>query len=667
MMLLVALHSLVLLIGAHAANEGAARTFHPRRLSLESLSQQDNDLLDALSVDGIVSITNVPNFDNYKNAVMQTMHTCALASKETKIHQFSDGTRRLTMASHTVLNGMQPLKHESDECREFETASDEYRRSVSLVTQELANRMAVVTKEPLLRTASGYTFDTLREVVQAGEHLEHFHSYQKLAESSSSSSANAAAATATIDLHTDQGLFIVFSPGRITSLDGADSVPSSGFFIETPDGSIAQVEFDDEDDLIIMLGDGVNQYVNPKLSESSPQLRAVPHSLVVPDHDANQVRVWYGRMVLAPADAIYPAHDVTFGNLRNRMIDASYASEIESQSTLSLGCSGSRIARELTDQVTCGANALYCWHQCMDFDDYNVTEDDCTSRDLQLQCINPRLQISNGTLHGDYYPGCVAKDAEMETPIPKLDSYPRDDDACTTKDFLAFSTDSDYNHTAVLLENVSVLQWNVRQDSSGEMVLDARLSFNGLFGFLGLGFASSFGELHGMLGAKVLLARPGDNYTGYSGLDLSGGPNVHEFQIDSEQTPFRVWMTSESEIAAPSGSEFSSSIVNSSDCFTSMKIVTSSIKGQAFNSSGTDEMLWAANGQDYYMMYHGANRGRFSLHWPTGEVELLSKPPFSEESASTVPPSGEESGSQQSQLSVSGLVAAMLLGLVAIA
>jgi hypothetical protein len=160
---------------------------------------------------------------------------------------------------------------------------------------------------------------------------------------------------------------------------------------------------------------------------------------------------------------------------------------------------------------------------------------------------------------------------------------------------------------------------------------------------------------------KILLARPGGNYTGYSGLDLSLGANVHEYQIDPQQTPYRVWMSSESSIR----STMTAGVDLSPDCFTAMHVTASNIKGQAFNFSGTDDMLWAANGEDYFMMYHGANRGRFSIHWPTGKVTLLSAPPF-EESVVTAPPAYEVSGSQRVlSLSWVVLVAGLVLGRLA--
>ena len=85
---------------------------------------------------------------------------------------------------------------------------------------------------------------TLADVVEYGEYLEHFHSYQKLSDDDDDGGYSCAAA-ATIDLHTDQGLFLAFTPGRMMT----SGELTNGFFIETQDGSIQQVEFSESDDL----------------------------------------------------------------------------------------------------------------------------------------------------------------------------------------------------------------------------------------------------------------------------------------------------------------------------------------------------------------------------------------------------------------------------------
>ena len=177
----------------------------------------------------------------------------------------------------------------------------------------------------------GYTFDTLQDVVENGEHLEHFHAYQL----PGTQNTRKQEGPTTIDWHTDQGLFIVFTPGLMVTAGEEDSTTSlsGGFIIQHEDGSQTSVEFNDEDELVIMLGDGVNQIINPRrtnshqdaLSKNTPLsvLRATPHALSIPATSTEkQVRVWYGRMVLPPSSALHPQHPTkTFGQVREAIGD----------------------------------------------------------------------------------------------------------------------------------------------------------------------------------------------------------------------------------------------------------------------------------------------------------------------------------------------------------
>ena len=67
---------------------------------------------------------------------------------------------------------------------------------------------------------------------------------------------------------------------------------TEGFFIERSDGSRAHVHFTSDDDLVFMMGDGVNQFINPKLRKDSRTLRATPHSVSLLAHAENLSRVW---------------------------------------------------------------------------------------------------------------------------------------------------------------------------------------------------------------------------------------------------------------------------------------------------------------------------------------------------------------------------------------
>jgi hypothetical protein len=62
----------------------------------------------------------------------------------------------------------------------------------------------------------------------------------------------------TMEFHVDQGLFLAFTPGWIRGVDGFVGI-SKGFYVRDSVGSEYELMLDESDDLVIMIGDGVNQ------------------------------------------------------------------------------------------------------------------------------------------------------------------------------------------------------------------------------------------------------------------------------------------------------------------------------------------------------------------------------------------------------------------------
>jgi hypothetical protein len=183
---------------------------------------------------------------------------------------FQDGTVRRTLATVTLPGaGAQPVASvseyaaESESCQSFNKHLDSFRASVDKATVAFADRlsfeMGSSLPTPLMSTKDGsQDFHDIKEVVASGEHLEHFHSYQKLDGSETQKE--------TIELHADQGFFISFSPGLLVSHKVNQTpdlsqplVVSEGFYVENSDGHRSLLQFDAEDDLVFMMGDGVNQ------------------------------------------------------------------------------------------------------------------------------------------------------------------------------------------------------------------------------------------------------------------------------------------------------------------------------------------------------------------------------------------------------------------------
>ena len=201
-----------------------------------------------------------------------------------------------------------------------------------------------------------------------------------------------AAPEATIDLHTDQGLFIAFTPALTV---GAEDVSAATFTLARRDGSRAEVALDAPryaSCVFVMLGDGVAQYAAGR----EAGLRAAPHALEMHSY---LDRSWYGLMVLPPDDAVSPLHgDKTFGELKKltRAGDADAAH---------VGCSRNLAARELAEEA-CAADQLYCWYRCMDLVNHDgdaVSEEICADQGYShLNCTDVFRQPSDGFSHGAY-------------------------------------------------------------------------------------------------------------------------------------------------------------------------------------------------------------------------------------------------------------------------
>lgn len=400
--------------------KGSIRQFRPIRVDFDDIVKNTKDpkngsrLLEALQDVGMVSVTNMPeSFRRYKQETLAWTHACALQSDSMKDHVFSDGATRRTMATHTIRGpgGMQDVQHGSaanvEACRSFTEASRQFRQMVDSVTTAFAIQLSDLLEDgmaesSLLQSESGFEFKTVLDVVENGEHLEHFHSYQKSSPSSLDEDLpSVLSSDSTIEWHTDQGLFLVFTPGvRVQQRNVLDE--TEGFYIELGDGTKAHVQFQEDDDLVIMLGDGVNQYVNPNLKSSKRKLRAVPHALAMSRQGKeSDARVWYGRMILPPASAVHPVHKESFGQLRKLLIDASTSSKSpENDDVLSLGCSSPSMHARQLETSLCEEGTLHCWHRCMSLEEHGVSEDICSEQGLDLWCINPRSQLWDNT-HGD--------------------------------------------------------------------------------------------------------------------------------------------------------------------------------------------------------------------------------------------------------------------------
>ena len=275
-------------------------------------------LLDALRKgNGIVSITDLPNdFRDVKLRLMSHLHDCITSIDDASggsggvgipAEYYRDGTLRKSLVTSTRPNGgarsIEVLEEfvngrssssSSSSCARFRDRLPSFRSTVDGVTRQFATKLSDemegstllgTTSRPLLRNSdpAGEDYVNIDQIVNGGVHLEHFHSYQKNtkvggAEYDSNGNDDIEEdgyedgdeeKEKTIEFHTDQGFFIAFTPGMIvstTTTTGStarqqEGLPlSNGFYIQdTTNGERMHLVFTDEDELVFMMGDGVNQ------------------------------------------------------------------------------------------------------------------------------------------------------------------------------------------------------------------------------------------------------------------------------------------------------------------------------------------------------------------------------------------------------------------------
>ena len=252
----------------------------PQRVTFAALTEASSSppiLKDALTKDGFISVTDIPSFRQTKQKLMSQLHACMMELEAVPTQHLEDGTIRRSFATVTlpgVAGGPQPIqsldapKFKSGSCEHFESHVTSFRRAVALTTKRFAKRLSeemnASLPEPLMTTAvEGHDYAAIQDVVAGGEHLEHFHSYQKgrkVDENEEDSKGNENETT--IEFHTDQGFFIAFTPGLLVSdYDSSEKALelSDGFYVQDSNGGKFLVKFNEEDDLVFMMGDGVNQ------------------------------------------------------------------------------------------------------------------------------------------------------------------------------------------------------------------------------------------------------------------------------------------------------------------------------------------------------------------------------------------------------------------------
>ncbi|KAL1519440.1 hypothetical protein AB1Y20_022962 [Prymnesium parvum] len=361
---------MLFLLTAAVARQPSLLTCHWEELTTSDCAER------ALALDGAFAATGVPGLRAARLSAFEATARCATSRPELTVERsLPDGSVRRTLGAATR-GAAEPLHAP---CARAET-------DVLRAIVEQATRRFALSLEGLVADAAALPggYSSLREVVGAAEHLEHFHAYLP------AHPANATPADA-LPLHTDAGLFIAIVPAMLFDVDAgsAEGLPAEegGFFVERTDGVRARLAPAlAADSLVFALGDGWNQWVNPALSTG---LRVAPHGMRMPPAGGNHTiaRLWHGRMVLPPSRARMPDGS-DFATWRTRRVSAALrlaAGDDDSSGDdhaqpqgedLPAGCAG---GTELLDTGDCADGEIFCWMRCMPVGDCGA----------QAQCYDP--------------------------------------------------------------------------------------------------------------------------------------------------------------------------------------------------------------------------------------------------------------------------------------
>jgi hypothetical protein len=601
--------------------------------------------------------------------MMSALHRCTGSSSTTAQKKyFEDGTVRTTLATFSNLGaGSAPFEAgASDECKEFERLAMRFRNVVDdaslLFVSRLSSAIDSGVNGPILSDVSGgKAFNTLLDIVLGGNHLDHFHSYAATA---------ARHDIKTLDYHLDQGLFIALAPAMMVRReDGVPTGHSPGEFLAKIRGEEASLLLD-ESSLLFMLGDGVNQVINPMLKAGITPLPAVMHALVMPAARLPaESRTWFGRMFFAPDDALRPATGRSFGEERAQVI-AYTSAEAPADLPSNVGCSPHLQAVRRLDRLdpkalepypgallnmgsatpdSCNStNAIFCWSACMVFAPA-ANPAHCAAQSSGFNCTS---DLNDGVYHatdgmGQFRPRCTnsttayADPPTVPAPAP-APAQPSCPAYAIPADVLARY---DYKYT---LTAQAELYWAVK----GDTVAFAIGRSGARVGYIGFGIGGPIYPK--MFHSGVVLASA----------DAAGQTTfINEYAIGDKGTAFAYWNT---VYEGNGGGSIAHKALTLTPCGTLFQFEGSSFAGKAVNRTGPNAFIYAADTTHYgvyttfegfpWLFYH-SERLAFTVDSLTDAKYLIQTPTRKEADVSGM------SAAAGADLSAASALVALGLGL----
>jgi len=384
---------LSLLIYLHCIWSVRALTPAPRESELPSMPFRmmgGPRFREAMESEGIVAITDVPWLKDIHTTTMLTLDACQRANPSLfTVSTLQDGTTRATLASETRGGTSAALDSRvKARCPEFVKNSKALRALVTRVSKGFIRAFDQglgPVAMPRDGTNANSAYDSLEKALQNSQHLDHFHAYRG-AESKDTQVVDGTSDTDvqySIDLHTDDGLFIALIPAlsvvSSSSRLSAEIPSNHGFYVQLNNGETIKPIFADPHSLVFMLGGGMSRWVEKKGGAPGDwRMGGVPHAVMV---ETKENRMWYGRMFLPPSDALANDMPLTFGDYREYQLNP----KDNVENLARIGCIQADGQRGMLDvqDAKCNDNEFHCWMRCYPSSNYT-----CQNHE-HLACLNP--------------------------------------------------------------------------------------------------------------------------------------------------------------------------------------------------------------------------------------------------------------------------------------
>jgi len=276
----------------------SSSSFTPIAISFQDLLQRDRSAAhlaaNTLVTDGILQIADIPRYSESRIEALSGLGSCLQEDPTAITEMMKDQSRRLSTGAATLDGIPGSMKSKcGDRASKLRATVD---GAVRLLMQGLD-----ITSSDLRGDSSSPLFllepyKRFVDIIDRGSHLEHMHSYFPATDAARSNSSH----VNTVDLHTDGGLFVAFTPAFY---DGRTNIrdDNSGLYIKMPTGIISEVTVS-ENSLVLMIGAAAGSWLAPILGRP---LRPVPHKVVsgLSASDGGR-RNWFGKMFLPPPDAL---------------------------------------------------------------------------------------------------------------------------------------------------------------------------------------------------------------------------------------------------------------------------------------------------------------------------------------------------------------------------